>query len=153
MYVGKKMYLYNFEGKPFNKSVHGRLLSSAVLIPYNTHGNTEQWTCKPVCCVWAIWTQHTYHWPPRRESSMVWVKLCLIGDSFKLLPSILLGLTGRKHLPYKRVFRWFGHHWFWWFLMVVHHWSDDGMVIYHRWSLVCNIHPYTWGKQGESIYL
>ena len=29
----KKMYLYNFEGKPFNKSVHGRLLSSVVFIP------------------------------------------------------------------------------------------------------------------------
>ena len=44
MYVGKKMYLYNFEGKPFNKSVHGRLLSSLVLIPYNIRfldGNTE----------------------------------------------------------------------------------------------------------------
>ena len=46
-----------------------------------TYGNTEQWTCKPVC---SVRTQHTYHWPPRRGRSMVWVKLSSIGDSFKL---------------------------------------------------------------------
>ena len=32
-----------------------------------------------------------------------------------------------------------GNHWFRWFSMVVHHWSDDGMVIYHRWSLRLNL--------------
>ena len=29
-----------------------------------------------------------------------------------------------------------GNHWFRWFSMVVHHWSADGMVTYHRWSLI-----------------
>ena len=29
-----------------------------------------------------------------------------------------------------------GNHWFQWFTMVFHHWSNDGMVAYHRWSLV-----------------
>ena len=30
-----------------------------------------------------------------------------------------------------------GNHWFRWFSMVVHHWSNDGMVTYHRRSLIC----------------
>ena len=29
-----------------------------------------------------------------------------------------------------------GNHWKRWFSMVFHHWSNDGMVTYHRWSLV-----------------
>ena len=29
-----------------------------------------------------------------------------------------------------------GNHWKQWFSMVFHHWSNNGMVTYHRWSLV-----------------
>ena len=64
----KKMYLYNFEGKPFNKSVHGRLLSSLVLIPFNSRylwGTLNMHAC--VQCVGYniayTWTHHPYHFP------------------------------------------------------------------------------------------
>ena len=58
----KKMYLYNFEGKPFNKSVHGRLLSSVVFIlsyTYLTTSYRSNWILSmPVCC---FYTDRPYH--------------------------------------------------------------------------------------------
>ena len=33
-----------------------------------------------------------------------------------------------------------GNHWKRWISMVFHHWSKDGMVTYHRWSLVLIYH-------------
>ena len=33
-----------------------------------------------------------------------------------------------------------GNHWFRWFTMVFHHCSKDGMVAYHRWSLLGVLH-------------
>ena len=93
-----------------------------------TYGNTEQWTCKPVC---SVRTQHTYHWPPRRGRSMVWVKLSSIGDSFKLQAIRVL----------ENARMWQTHLW------QRQEISSFQPVVHSP----CNIHPSTSGWQGESI--
>merc|ERR1712130_146729 len=46
------MYLYNFEGKSFNKSVHGRLLSSLVsFLTIITQFTLEGVLCTHVCII------------------------------------------------------------------------------------------------------